>query len=106
MPSRFESGVYPPDVASLMREALNGAWERVQAASKDAELTRLLLASAIIDLVEAGVSNCDQMVAQAVRMFEAADNISRTSSQNLRGVRRRIVCDNHGGRGEGGTPSA
>jgi hypothetical protein len=77
MPSRFESGVYPPDVAAMMREALDRAWARVQAVSKDAELTRLLLASAIIDLVEEGLSDCDAMVDRAVKIFEAAVNVTK-----------------------------
>jgi hypothetical protein len=77
MPSSFESGVYPPDVAAMMREALDGAWARVQAVSRDTELTRLLLASAIIDLVEEGLSDCDVMVDRAVKIFEAAVNVTK-----------------------------
>jgi hypothetical protein len=77
MPARFESGVYPPDVAAMMTKALDGAWVRGQAMSKDAELTRLLLAGAIIDLVEEGLSDCDGIIERAVKIFEAAANVTK-----------------------------
>jgi hypothetical protein len=77
MPARFESGVYPPGVAAMMTKALDGAWVRVQAMSKDAELTRLLLAGAIIDLVEAALSDCDVIIERAGKIFEAAAHVTK-----------------------------
>lgn len=83
MPARFDSGVYPLEIAKLMSEALNGAWAQIQVAPREAELTRLLLASAIIDLVEAGVVDHDELVAEAIRTFHAAESVTKGVVQRL-----------------------
>jgi hypothetical protein len=38
MPERFDSGIYEPQTAAIMKSALDSAWTQVQPDSRDAEL--------------------------------------------------------------------
>ena len=76
MPERFESEVYGPELAKRMRDALESAASQVKASPKDVEGTRPLLASAILDSVDAGVRDHDELVAQAVATLATAKNVS------------------------------
>jgi hypothetical protein len=78
MPARFESGIYSPEAAKLMRDALDEAWEQIRIAPKEVELARLMLASTIIDLVEAGVDDCNRLAAQAIKSLNAAMSANRS----------------------------
>jgi hypothetical protein len=49
MPQRFESYVFSPRANKLVREAFEAAWPKAALLERDRELTRQLLASAIID---------------------------------------------------------
>jgi hypothetical protein len=78
MPSRLGSQIYQPEVIRLMKDAFDTAWPMVKAAGEDAELTRYLLASAIIDQVNAGVDDSETIAARAVATLAVARNVSHT----------------------------
>ncbi|WP_158817599.1 hypothetical protein [Methylocapsa sp. S129] len=77
MPKRFESQAYSPEATRLMKDAFEEAWLKVKIVEQDADLTRQLLASAIIDQVNAGVQDRDKIVAAAVATLAVARNVSR-----------------------------
>jgi hypothetical protein len=77
MPQRFESQAYAPETTKLMKAAFDEAWLKVRRGESDAELTRKLLASAILDQVNAGVQDFDKIVAAAVATLAVARNVSR-----------------------------
>ena len=54
MPERFDSGAYDPETTKLMKHALAAAWAKFRTRD-DSELTRLLLASSIIDQIDSGL---------------------------------------------------
>jgi hypothetical protein len=72
MPERFESNVYTPEVTKMMKDAFSAAWPKVSQVGKDAALTRQLLASAIIDEVDAGSCNQDEIVEAALGVLASA----------------------------------
>jgi hypothetical protein len=72
LPERFDSNVYPPEIAKLMKEAFDAAWLKVTLIAKNRQLTRQLLASAIIDQVDAGARNPGDIAAVAVLASAAA----------------------------------
>jgi hypothetical protein len=76
MPQRFESRRYDPEIIKLMKTALESAWEMVRIPPKSAELARLVLASAIIDAVDAGVRECEQLAGRALAALAAAARVS------------------------------
>ena len=77
MPERFESQAYAPETTRLMREAFDAAWLKVEQGEEDVELTRKLLASAILDQVNAGASDREKIVAAAIATLAVARNVSR-----------------------------
>ena len=77
MPGRFESQAYSPETTKLMKDAFDTAWPKAKLLDNDLELTRKLLASAILDQVNAGVQDHDKIVATAVAMLAVARNRSR-----------------------------
>jgi hypothetical protein len=54
MPERFESNVFDPVTTSLMKSALEAALLKCKSSRADGKQMRTLLASAIIDQVNAG----------------------------------------------------
>jgi hypothetical protein len=76
MPERFETSAYRPETTKLMKAALESAWDKVKQEGGDAALTRLLLASAIIDHVDIGVTDSDQLAAHAVAQLSAANRLT------------------------------
>ena len=76
MRDRFRSGEYGPDLLDLMTGALEAAWDQVTASPRDASLARLVLASAILDNVDAGVRAHEKLVAGALAALTAAARIS------------------------------
>ncbi len=54
MPSRFASGVYGPELVQLMSGALDRAWRDFAPLPKNENLAKSLMASAIIEAIEAG----------------------------------------------------
>jgi hypothetical protein len=60
----------------LMRETFEAAWLKASPVEEDRELTRHLLASAIIDQVVAGALDRDQIAAAALATLAVAKNVS------------------------------
>jgi hypothetical protein len=85
MPERFDSGIYEPQTAALMRSALNSAWTQVDPDPRDAELIRLTLAGAIIDLVDAGITSHDALVEGARKALDSAKRATRDVIQKSPG---------------------
>jgi hypothetical protein len=77
MPQRFESNIFSPEANKLMRDAFDHAWRNASRVQGDRELTRQLLASAIIDQVVAGARDRDQIAVAALAMLAVAKNVSR-----------------------------
>jgi len=77
MPERFESQAYRPEITKLMKEAFEEAWVKIKRDEKDVELIRKLVASAILDQVNAGVQERDRIVAGAVATLAVARNLPR-----------------------------
>ena len=77
MPERFESQAYAPETTKLMKAAFEQAWPRVMLGGRDPELTRKLLASAILDAVNAGADDCEAIAGAAVATLAVARNVSR-----------------------------
>jgi hypothetical protein len=75
MPERFDSQAYRPEVTKLMKEAFEEAWSKIKRDEKDVELTRKLVASAVLDQVNAGVQDQDRIVAGAVATLAVARNL-------------------------------
>jgi hypothetical protein len=75
MPERFESQAYRPETTKLMKEAFEEAWSKIRKDENDKELMRKLLASAILDQVNAGARERDRIVAGAVATLAVARNM-------------------------------
>jgi hypothetical protein len=76
VPQRFESHIFSQAANKLMREAFEAAWPKATLVERNRELTRQLLASAIIDQVIAGAQDRDQIAAAALATLAVAKNIS------------------------------
>jgi hypothetical protein len=74
MPERFNSNVYNPLTAALMKNAFEIAWLKCRPSRVDEAMTRTLLASAIIDQVDAGEITRDRIVAGALATLAVARN--------------------------------
>jgi hypothetical protein len=77
MPERFESQAYSPETIKLMKDAFGEARLTIRIIEEDAELTQKLLASAILDQVNAGVREREKIVAAAVATLAVAGNVAR-----------------------------
>jgi hypothetical protein len=75
MPQRFESNAYTPMKTKLMKDALEAAWLKCKASRADEAKIRTLLASAIIEQVDAGILDREKIVAAAVATLAVARNI-------------------------------
>jgi hypothetical protein len=92
MPSRFDTGVYSPETAALMKKAIEIAWSKIQTPPKDAELVRLLFASTIIDYVEMGVSDAEQLANFAIEQLNAALRIAGSQAQTKFTTDGKVGC--------------
>jgi hypothetical protein len=72
MPERFHSGAYDPELTVLMGAALDSAWSDFAPRPKNEVLARSLMASAIIEAVEAGERNRNTLVRKATVALMAA----------------------------------
>jgi hypothetical protein len=70
MPERFESQAYAPETTKLMKEAFDEAWRKVGRGEKNIEVTRKLLASAIL-------GDREKIAAAAIATLAVARNVSR-----------------------------
>jgi hypothetical protein len=77
MQERFESPVYKPEITKLMKDAFDEVWPKIKIIENDRELTRGLLASAILDQVHAGADDLETIAARAVATLAVARNVSR-----------------------------
>ena len=76
MPERFDSGAYDPETTKLMKDALAAAWAKIPDKETDSELTRLLLASSIIDQVDAGLRDGEAIAVGALDALTAAKRLA------------------------------
>ena len=65
MPGRFASDAYDPEMTKLMGAALERAWVDFQPRPKNARLARSLMATAIIEAVEAGETDSSALMRAA-----------------------------------------
>jgi hypothetical protein len=77
MPERFESNVFDPATTALMTAALEIAVIKTKPSRADEAKTRSLLASAIIDQVNAGEWKRDKIIANAIATLAVAQNTVR-----------------------------
>ena len=77
---RFGAEGYPPEIAAVMKAAFDAALARLPSVK---DLTRTLLASAVMDSVDAGVRDCGEIADQAVAMLAVAENlIARAAAES------------------------
>jgi hypothetical protein len=79
MPEPFEWNVFSAETSKLMKDAFEEAWRRVALVEGSRELTRKLLASAIIDLVNEGVMDRKKIVDGVLSVIELARNTNRAA---------------------------
>jgi hypothetical protein len=77
MPERFESNVFDPATTALMKAALEIAVIKTKPSRADEAKTRSLLASAIINQVNAGEWKRDKIIANALATLAVAQNTAR-----------------------------
>jgi hypothetical protein len=77
MPHRFDSQVYTAETTRLMKDAFEAARQKVKLVENDLALTHQLLASAIIDQVNAGARDPETVVAGAIATMAVARNATR-----------------------------
>jgi hypothetical protein len=76
MPSRFTSGAYDPELVKEMSQAFDRAWGDFAPRPKNEELARSLMASAIIETVEAGKRDQDDLARGATLALMKAIKIN------------------------------
>jgi hypothetical protein len=76
MPRRFDSGVFGPDRAALMKSVFDAAWAKVVVTSEDSEALSNHLAGAIVEMVNAGVTDRGELTAKALVALASARGIS------------------------------
>jgi hypothetical protein len=70
---------YGPELIEIMGRALDSASAQATHLGGDAELARLVMASAIIDEVDAGVRTHDLLVLAALDALRLATTLSRSN---------------------------
>jgi hypothetical protein len=70
--SHLTSGVYDPEILKEMGDAFDTAWKKFKPVPKNAALARTVMASGIIEAVEAGESEPATFVDRATRALRAA----------------------------------
>ncbi len=76
MTEHFQGGEYGPELIDLMGTALDRAWDELRSKMEDVELARLVMAGAIIDKVDAGVRDRDDLVSAAISALKTAARLS------------------------------
>jgi len=76
MSKRFDSGVFGPELAKLMKEAFENAWAKVDVALGDSEAASHHIAGAIVEMVGAGTRDSKQLTAGALVALAAAKDIA------------------------------
>jgi hypothetical protein len=76
MPKRFDSGVFGPERAKLMKGVFDRAWAKVHVTPEDSVALSNHLAGAIVEMVNAGVTDSEQLTAKALVALASAKGIS------------------------------
>jgi hypothetical protein len=76
MPKRFDTGVFGPERAALMKAVFDSAWAKVVATPEDSSALSNHLAGAIVDMVNAGVTDSGQLTAKALVALASAKGIA------------------------------
>jgi hypothetical protein len=76
MPARFDSGVFDPELAKLMKEAFADAWAKVHVAPEDSEAASHHIAGAIVEMVNGGTRDASQLTAGALVALASAKGIA------------------------------
>jgi hypothetical protein len=76
MPKRFDSGVFGPERAALMKAAFDAAWVKVVATSEDSPALSNHLAGAIVEMVNAGITDSAVLISKALVALASAKGIS------------------------------
>jgi hypothetical protein len=76
MPKRFDSGVFGPERAKLMKDVFDKAWAKVVVTPEDSGALSSHLAGAIVEMVNAGVTDSGQLTARALVALASAKGIS------------------------------
>ena len=76
MPKRFDSGVFEPELAKLMKDAFSHAWAKVHVVPEDSEAASHHIAGAIVEMVNAGMRDSDQLTAGALVALASAKAIA------------------------------
>jgi hypothetical protein len=76
MPERFDSGVFGPELAKLMKDAFADAWAKVHVAREDREAASHHIAGAIVEKVNQGMRDSEQLAAAALVALASAKGIT------------------------------
>jgi hypothetical protein len=76
MPTRFDTGVFEPEIASLMKSAFQAALAKVYVAPEDEIVAKYHLAGAIVELVSRGARDHDELVAKALASLASVQGLS------------------------------
>lgn len=76
MPTRFDTGIFEPELAKLMKSVLQTALANVQVAHDDEIAAKHHLAGVIVELVGAGARDHDHIVAKALASLASAKGLS------------------------------
>jgi hypothetical protein len=76
MPTRFDTGIFEPELAKLMKSAFQAALAKVSVAPEDEIVAKHHLAGAIVELVGAGARDRDHIVAKALASLASGEGLS------------------------------
>jgi hypothetical protein len=69
MPTRFDTGIFEPVLAKLMKSAFQSALAKVHVVHDDEVVAKHHLAGVVVELVGAGARDHDEIVAKALRRW-------------------------------------
>jgi hypothetical protein len=72
LPTRFDTGIFEPEVAKLMKTALEAAVAKTRVAHEDEIAAKHHLAGVIVEIVGAGARDHKEVVAKALASLASA----------------------------------
>jgi hypothetical protein len=72
MPKRFDAGIFEPELAKLMKSALQAALTRIRVTQEDESAAKHHLAGVIVEVVSLGVRDHEEIVAKALVSLASA----------------------------------
>jgi hypothetical protein len=72
MPSRFATSVFDPELAKLMKSALQAAFAKLRVTQEDEVAARHHLAGVIVEVVSLGARDHEEVVAKALASLASA----------------------------------